>query len=1524
MNLNSMNKDFDFSVKLKASDTGSAVLIKQDGAYYLLTAAHVCENQAEKDAVTITSIDGTVYEYSNLNRVLSPSKNGADVCIMRLPEDVVITLTQNVKCATFDGSGYPCQIDGFPSVAIDKKIRIENGCTIAKESELGDELYVKLEETRSDGQEMEYVKGGFSGSGVFVDSNGEKYLIGMVYRVEEVSNMFIGWKMQKINEILKGAGWEEIPLISIELKQQIIDQYKALIENSNFVLDRIKNEINGSVQLPRTTIKDKIEAALAVNQIVIITGEAGIGKSALAKDVITTPKYSSVAIVGDDLDEKNERDILSHWNISDKLQDIFKSPIWGEGEKVLLVESAERMLNGNTDTAIVFIENLQKDIPNLKVVFTIRKNSLTLFRVDLLANGIHVSEKNIIEVGLLSDNELKTVENDIKSIKPFAASEKTREILRIPFYLNLACSMASTVDAEELKGSEFKDMLCRRIVSGKKHDAVEATRRINTLIDVARRTSATGMNVVKCEMNETVLSLYKDDVLTGNLDTGNLRPGHDILTDWGLYCHIEDCYQRYQTKAISLSEFYHNVDKNIASRNMFKQFIEAHISEKAPQMDTFISESFSLDLEDYFLDDLFYAILISDKGSSFLTSIKPVLLRNNSTLLWKMANALSYMFRKVDWEMKDFLLRSGMIGKDEKVRNSDFMPPTGIGWYTFVTFLYENRDAFWKLRSELIPLLLQCELVRIEQADAPNLKKYVFAIFADYMEQMLAGDVVAEKPNKEVVRLLFKWMDENPEKVKSWVEKAIVSDDYHYEVIKEFLLLHEGLEATRFIYTYPELYKDVVREEWLDEGGLVNDYYPMIHQASGVTTTYKCFFYANPDKAIRFLCELLNEDIEKKKAQRQDQLQQVKVKVDGKEIVLWGNDRTWREYRGRNYQSHVRESLLMTFEKWLMDSINNHLNKSPYALDENKLLGFFDIVYNRCLNISIWGVLASVATRFPMFVGIKAMPIYSCRDFILWDKTRQSSELTAPMINPHASKAVRKEVAESYNLPHRKKDLESVILTLSITKGFAEEFRKLVKSLKDSATTYLEKVSAGRMDISQYKVIEKTDEGYVLQGSPSDDIKEEAEQTEAANNAFNRIIETSNLSRKRYDESESQDTNEWREAYNIHKEQNGFLESKGLVAALGVKKHWDSLDKEERNWCRQTLLDETIKYVTSGQFQIDTEYSSDGLLYLLEKSPRDKEVIDMILYLIGTIGDNDSIFTRFEKTYKDRIWNSQKEIAEQILFIYLNDGDKNRDVVDKFAHVCKLLPTNINDEVIDEMAKAYCYQYFDRWVETDDDYYSRVSDMRIETFCAEYMIAMPSKRKTFIETWLATSKKTVARRGYFYENRISSVFNHFCYVATKDNKEKFWQLWELMFEWYKVNHTQDVLSALMLNFNILRPALLDNWEVMEGAGEHMNKLLRIMPREGVQYLSRLVCNIGFNILMPDCLRYIDKDLLRKSARERSFMRRWQNAIEDLYDDAKKRDAIRRDDELRAAYVEILNGLISNGSAIAYMIRDYYI
>ena len=808
--LNNMNKNYDFTVKLKANDTGSAVLVKQNESYYLLTAAHVCDEYTGEVPMVITDINGNENDVTPNEMAISP-KEKFDICVMKLQEDIALAIAANVKCATFEGSGYPCEIDGFPSNAIDNKLRIENRCHISQESEAGNELYIKLDEERKDGVEMQYMESGFSGSGVFVNSNGEKYLVGIIHRVEEERNLFIGWKLQKINEVIKGEGWTEIPLIPIELCQQIINQYNKLIENTEFVLKRIKNEIVGKIQLPRQEYKDKINSSLETGNIVIITGEAGIGKSALAKEVLTNDKYRSVAVLGDDLDESKESEILANWNITSRLPELFKSPIWGDGGKVLLVESAERMLNGNTDTAVLFIEDLLNENHEVKIVFTIRKNSLDQFRLCLACNGIIVTDGCVIDIGLLSDAELKVVEKYIPQIQPYCSTDKTRHILRNPFYLNIACSIATIANASTLKESEFKDILCRQIVSGKKPEVV--SQRIAALIDVARRTSKIGMNLVKCEMTDAVKSLVVDDILVGQPEQGLLRPGHDIFTDWGLYCYIANNYREVESGEISLAQFYRNIDSNIASRNMFRKYIETHISEEDQNLDAFIRESLSLRLDDVFYDALFYAILISDKGASFLASIKDFLLKDNNLLLGRLSVALSYMFRKVDWSTKEFFTEQRMNEEGSKLRNSDFMLPFGKGWYTFVTFLYENRNVFNAYKSNLITLLLQCELVGFSEKDAPNLKKYVFSILADDVNQTLADDRIHEKPDKEVIRLLFKWMNENPEQIKMWTEKALETDSYKYKVIKEFLLLSEGIETLGFINTYPEIYKALIRHE---------------------------------------------------------------------------------------------------------------------------------------------------------------------------------------------------------------------------------------------------------------------------------------------------------------------------------------------------------------------------------------------------------------------------------------------------------------------------------------------------------------------------------------------------------------------------------------------------------------------------------------------------------------------------------------------------------------------------------------
>ena len=72
--LSNMNKDYDFTVKLKAGDTGSAVLVKQNECYYLLTATHVCNEYTGKEAVVITDIDGNENEVIPTEMAISPKE----------------------------------------------------------------------------------------------------------------------------------------------------------------------------------------------------------------------------------------------------------------------------------------------------------------------------------------------------------------------------------------------------------------------------------------------------------------------------------------------------------------------------------------------------------------------------------------------------------------------------------------------------------------------------------------------------------------------------------------------------------------------------------------------------------------------------------------------------------------------------------------------------------------------------------------------------------------------------------------------------------------------------------------------------------------------------------------------------------------------------------------------------------------------------------------------------------------------------------------------------------------------------------------------------------------------------------------------------------------------------------------------------------------------------------------------------------------------------------------------------------
>lgn len=1519
--MNNQNPKYIYSVKLKAGRTGSAVVVKHTDGYYLLSALHVVN---DTKIAQIIDINNKVTDVDISNKI--ESSRDVDICVMKIPDDVAERFAVSVKSASFEGSGYPCEIDGFPTNSPDKRIRIEDDCIIDKESEVGDSLYVKLIEQRTDGLKMEDIKGGFSGSGVFVDSNGEKYVIGIVYKVDDICHHFIGWKMQKINDVLRENNWEEIPLTPIELNESVLKQYNTLIENSQDVLGRIRDSIIGKIRLERKTYRCTIREAINRNNqgdianVVIITGEAGIGKSVLAKAVLCETGINFVAILGDDLDKRSSSEILTQLGITEGLEKLYNSPVWGEGKKIVLIESAERMLNGNTDVAVFFVDKILKERRDVTFVFTVRKHAVRMLRMNLMSNGVKVSDENVIEIGPLNEKELREVEHRVQHISPFISSVKTRDIISIPYYLNIVCSL-STEDRENLDDEDLKNDLCRIIVEGKHDNEESAKQRIDSLIEIARLSANNSMGLVKVDSSTAIQSLEKDEIVVGDIVNSKIRPNHDLLTDWALGIHIENLYHRYVAKELSLQDFYKNIDHNVTSRNVFKTILRSRISYNTEGFRLFFMESMSANIDEFHYDDLFYAVLDSDNGAQFLTQIKDVLMDDNGRLVQKIGKALSYMFRDIDFKGKLFLEQQGALEPNTKYRNSQFIVPVGKGWKTFVEFLYNNREVFKKYRNTFIPQLLECELVKIEEHEIGDLPQHVFEILLDDVEQWLYSESYDENYNENILRLLFKWIKRGIPRITKLLDESLRGTSYKHEFIRHFVLT-ENYSTLGVIYYCADIYKAIVKKDWITDNGIVEDYHNL-HVASALSTSYYTFFMVTPKEAINLLCDILNYEIDKKRSIVGTDIDQLLVTFNGKIYEVYGNAYLWREYRGVNYHNHVQECLLMAFEKWMLDSIRNNQNNAKYALTQEELLAVYDTIYTNCRNVSLWAVLASVATCYPYFVGMKAMPIYSNLTFIHWDKTRLSSEIHRPFSSPFASKKIRNEIKESYERPHRKKDLENIILVLSMTKGYVETFDALIDDFKKSAVSYNDKVSIGRMDKRQYQILGRNEEGIILQGKPYDDIQEEAKAYEQQSNQFTTLIEKGNIARDLYDVEDDNNYQEWKNAYALRGKSDETVSPDCIVAAWGVKCFWQKLSCQEKRWCVRTVINDVEDYCRTHSFPIYIEYTSDALLHILAHKADSKSVKRVVLSLIDNIDDNDSMFERFENTFKSLIWENNPKVADELIKMYLKTLDIEKDDLQRFTQVCKLMPVNYIDDDIEELVEFYAQKYIDQWSLKRFNRYLHFHNTRVETFLANFMLALPKKRVKLIkEIWLNSLLNE--ERKDERDNPVSNVFQHFSYLALKDNKANFWQLWEIMFEWYQQHDSPILLSALMLHFEIMRYDLLNDWEVLEGAKIHISKLLIALKADCNNLLPNLLCRMGYKELLPDSLRLVDINVLKQSSFNPQNFINWQNAVEDLYDDPASREEIRNNPVLRSAYVEVLNALISNGSAIAYIIRDYYI
>ena len=244
------------------------------------------------------------------------------------------------------------------------------------------------------------------------------------------------------------------------------EQYalQALSDHSTPILDGIRSTI-GDVHLDRNRLLQQAIERLESNQVVLISGVAGSGKSVIAKDVFATLEkagYFTFSFRGEE---------FAHAHLDETLQAIqvpttavqLGAILAGQNRKVLLVESIERLLEKSTREAFDDLITLMAKDKSWRLLLTCRDYSKDLV-LSAFLQPVNISH-SVVSIPPLQNEELDEVKAAHPSLAYPLSNAALRQVLSNPYFLDKALSIKWSNDRPLPQSErEFRTLVWRDIV----------------------------------------------------------------------------------------------------------------------------------------------------------------------------------------------------------------------------------------------------------------------------------------------------------------------------------------------------------------------------------------------------------------------------------------------------------------------------------------------------------------------------------------------------------------------------------------------------------------------------------------------------------------------------------------------------------------------------------------------------------------------------------------------------------------------------------------------------------------------------------------------------------------------------------------------------------------------------------------------------------------------------------------------------------------------------------------------------
>ena len=1187
-------------------EVGTAVIYFPDpdlDYVYVMTAKHCLKGKDFNKEFTTTNIklekifndETSTFHSYNLTEtdIVKVSENEEDIALLILLKKDIIPLTgKQFFCQVIDteDSILNYHIRGFANFnnqEADRPFRMK----FIEDDKSNTSRFLLQAENPMDTyyqQALENVEG-LSGSGAYSLLYGNIYLTGIVHTYED-SGVFTVTKILAYNKIIPPK-FILIESIYPETNQEVLNSFEEIQKNEKTVNARTREKI-GDYNVPRDNkgllklIKD--------NNIVVVHGNPGVGKSALTKSTVAHLKaagdHTILTFTPENLYCDTLSEALENSRCKVGIQQLLLSPLSNK-YFLIWIESFEKIVESDISAAFNELLELVSKNPNITVILTIRDYLLQKFRINYYYELPETT--SYFQVNEFNDQEMELICENIPEISSLLENPKVKHLLSTPYYLDKAVRIIpQLLNERQLDELKFKKLIWQHIVENNQ------IKRGTVFYEICIKRSREMSLFTTYEGDDTVTTdLVKDNILQLDAmsDANAYSPSHDILEDWALIRFI-----RHQKSEIPNSkDFLLSIENTPAMKRAFRLWMEEFYKYEPEASVYFMHELLSDDtLSPSWKDELLIVSLRSNHSKVLLDSLKVQLLEDGAKLLDRII----------------YLLQTGCKKIDPKKRNFSDLLPVGSGWDYIIDFIKTNINEIKLQNFELKHLSLieswSKQLPEFNQGILPAGAKSAAFLLEDFIFRLQARSVQrrlgrrSSEYLKKYIEILFKLTEADNELIVSIIQ-ACMSPETGNERWTDPAFLREirayitgGVISDQICRFFPEEVIQIATEDWAKKeekytpGSInsmlirepkVNDFglNKDLEYDYGLPSGYQTFFYwmflYHGEKALDFLIYFLNTAFEKNYeillSLNKREVECINIVFeDGSSVRYYGNYEYWSMYRGFSIYDKVLISSLMALEKALLEIGD----RKDFTIART----FLGRLIRESNNVAVLGVVSSILQAFPNLVDETSVSMLGVPLFFKWDSTRSTSD----MIRNHVyndDEFERKERIASNGRIHRNKYYIGLVGFVADYMFYQRDFNELLYKQVDKMwenvkeDDWLFKKFLFDMDARKYEFKHFDQNGNYVQIVPGydDTIRNLVES------GTNYTIPTANTTwaRNAFDYKEVADYNyeTWKKGYEFILKLDGEREimvAPGVMASIALRDFSDQLQPEEIVWCCETII----------------------------------------------------------------------------------------------------------------------------------------------------------------------------------------------------------------------------------------------------------------------------------------------------------------------------------------------------------------